>query len=89
MDHMAYPASGTFDSRGPCPASHPVPVPQLMYETVWDTRRFNNPEDWPEDGSQPFVWSFGDQTVSEGDLPMSPSPSTFPPSPFPPFPLFH
>lgn len=62
MDHMAYPASGTFDSRGPCPSSHPVPVPQLMYETVWDTRAFNNPEDWPEDGSQPFVWSFGDET---------------------------
>ncbi|GAW13391.1 hypothetical protein EKO27_g4417 [Xylaria grammica] len=69
MDHMAYPANGTFDSRGPCPASHPVPVPQLMYETVWDTRQFNNPEDWPEDGSQPFVWSFGDQTGygSHGD----------------------
>jgi hypothetical protein len=32
-----------------------------MYETVWDTRQFNNPEDWPEDGSQPFVWSFGDE----------------------------
>ncbi|RYP11277.1 hypothetical protein DL765_007829 [Monosporascus sp. GIB2] len=60
MAHMSYPASGTFDSRGPCPESHPVPVPQLMYETIWDTRQFNNPEDWPEDGSQPFVWSFGD-----------------------------
>ncbi|KAJ3579328.1 hypothetical protein NPX13_g1236 [Xylaria arbuscula] len=89
MDHMAYPANGTFDSRGPCPASHPIPVPQryvsrsayvnlpsrniatmtLMYETVWDTRQFNSPEDWPEDGSQPFVWSFGDQTGygSHGD----------------------
>jgi hypothetical protein len=32
-----------------------------MYETVWDTRQFNNPADWPEDGSQPFVWSFGDE----------------------------
>ncbi|KAI0594224.1 hypothetical protein F4775DRAFT_586298 [Biscogniauxia sp. FL1348] len=69
MSHMAYPESGTFDSKGPCPESHPVPVPQLMYETVWDTRQFNNPDDWPEDGSQPFVWSFGDQTGygSHGD----------------------
>ncbi|KAI1800086.1 hypothetical protein F4811DRAFT_567469 [Daldinia bambusicola] len=41
--HMAYPESGTFETGGPCPASHP----------------FNNREDWPEDGSQPFVWSFG------------------------------
>lgn len=65
MNHMSYPASGTFDSKGPCPASHPVPVPQLMYETIWDTRAFNDPADWPEDGSQPFVWSFGD-TVGYG-----------------------
>ena len=45
---------------GPCPESHPVRMSQLFYEVVWDTRTFNNPEDWPEDGSQPFVWSFGD-----------------------------
>ncbi|KAI1197460.1 hypothetical protein F5X97DRAFT_324494 [Nemania serpens] len=51
MGQMAYPASCTFDSRGPCPSFHPVRVPQLMYETVWDTRQFNNSEDWPADGS--------------------------------------
>ncbi|ORY55272.1 uncharacterized protein BCR38DRAFT_506281 [Pseudomassariella vexata] len=62
MDHMSYPESGTFESQGPCPASHPVAMPQLMYETIWDTSAFNNKEDWPEDGSQPFVWSFGDTT---------------------------
>ena len=33
-----------------------------MYEVIWDTKRFNNKEDWPEDGKQPFVWSFGDAT---------------------------
>lgn len=63
MAHMSYPANGTFDSRGPCPESHPVPVPQLMYEVIWDTSALNNPDDWPEDGSQPFVWSFGDEYV--------------------------
>ena len=26
------------------------------------TRIFNDPELWPEDGSQPFVWSTGDKT---------------------------
>jgi hypothetical protein len=32
-----------------------------MYEVVWDTRPFNDLE-WPADGSNPFVWSFGDAT---------------------------
>ncbi|KAL2262372.1 hypothetical protein VTK26DRAFT_1555 [Humicola hyalothermophila] len=60
--HVAYPESGTFESGGPCPASHPVRIPQLFYEVIWDTRRFNDPGLWPEDGSQPFVWSYGDFT---------------------------
>ena len=42
------------------PASHPVRLPQLMYEVIWDTRQFNDPDLWPEDGSQPFVYSMGD-----------------------------
>jgi hypothetical protein len=33
-----------------------------MYEIMMDTRAFNNKADWPEDGSQPFVWSQGDTT---------------------------
>ena len=55
--HVAYPERGTFESTGPCPASHPVKLPQLMYEVMWDTRMFNDPELWPEDGSQLFVYS--------------------------------
>ncbi|KAK8058522.1 hypothetical protein PG994_008970 [Apiospora phragmitis] len=62
MAHMAYPASGTFESGGPCPASHPMRMPQVLFEVVWDTRQFNNKADWPADESQPFVWSFGDGT---------------------------
>jgi Domain of unknown function (DUF1996) len=61
MSHMSYPANGTFESHGPCPASHPVKVPQLMYETIWNTAPFNDMSLWPEDGSQPFVWSYGDK----------------------------
>ncbi|KAF2262422.1 hypothetical protein CC78DRAFT_554536 [Lojkania enalia] len=61
-DHVAYPESGTFESGGPCPTTHPVRLPQLLLETVWDTKQFNNKADWPEDGSQPFVWSSGDST---------------------------
>ncbi|TEB37040.1 hypothetical protein FA13DRAFT_1622492 [Coprinellus micaceus] len=45
-----------------CPASHPVRLPLLFMETVWDTKPFNNEEIWPEDGSQPLVWSMGDPT---------------------------
>ncbi|KAK8062017.1 hypothetical protein PG994_008383 [Apiospora phragmitis] len=62
MDHVSYPESGTFESQGPCPSTHPVRLPQLMYEVVFDTKPFNDPADWPEDGSQPFVWSFSDKT---------------------------
>lgn len=69
MGHMSYPETGTFESAGPCPASHPVRTSQLMYEVIWDTKPFNNKADWPADGSQPFVWSFGDATgyANHGD----------------------
>jgi len=61
-DHVAYPETGTFESGGKCPATHPVKIPQILLETVWDTSAFNKKEDWPADGSQPFVWSNGDST---------------------------
>ncbi|KAK0642111.1 hypothetical protein B0T16DRAFT_394277 [Cercophora newfieldiana] len=65
--HVAYPVEGPhiFDGIGTaevCPPSHPVKIPQVMLEINWDTTAFNNPEDWPEDGSQPFVLSTGDGT---------------------------
>ena len=62
MSHVAYPSSGTFESNGPCPESHPVKIPQLFFETIFDTTHFNDKGLWPEDGGQPFVWSFGDRT---------------------------
>jgi len=46
--------------RGKCPETHPVHLPQLMYEIMYDTKPYNHKELWPEDGSQPFVYSFGD-----------------------------
>jgi hypothetical protein len=61
MAHMSYPESGTFESGGPCPSSHPVRTAQVLFEVVWDTRQFNNQADWPT-GGQPFVWSNGDAT---------------------------
>ncbi len=69
QDHVSYPAQGTFESGGDCPATHPVRLPQLMYETIWDTAAFNDPALWPEDGAQPFYWSMGDRSgyATHGD----------------------
>jgi len=63
QDHVAYPESGTFESGGPCPSTHPVRLPQVLLETVWDTRGFNSIDasDFAN-GKQPFVWSSGDPT---------------------------
>ncbi|KAK3214047.1 hypothetical protein GRF29_28g1834548 [Pseudopithomyces chartarum] len=65
--HVAYPKNGpalfTGSSvGGDCPSTHPVKIPQIMLEIVWDTTKFNNKADWPTDGSQPFVLSTGDNT---------------------------
>jgi hypothetical protein len=65
QDHVAYPVTGpaTFLSLGgACPSSHPVRIPQIMLETVYDTTPFNDPSLWPTDGSQPFYLSMGDNT---------------------------
>jgi hypothetical protein len=59
MSHMYNTGRGAFLNADPCPASHPVRVPQLAYETLWDTTQFNGM--WPTDGSQPFLLSNGDQ----------------------------
>ncbi|KAK3487885.1 uncharacterized protein B0T23DRAFT_323285 [Neurospora hispaniola] len=55
--HMYNTAKEAFSPAGPCPASHPVRMPQVAYETLWDTTQFNNM--WPKDGSNPFVLSYG------------------------------
>lgn len=45
---------------------HPVRIPQLLFETVWDTTVFNNKSSWTVDSNgkptQPFVLSHGDDT---------------------------
>ncbi|KAK3381260.1 hypothetical protein B0H63DRAFT_434647 [Podospora didyma] len=59
--HVAYTPSGRVLAGAECPASHPVRIPQLMYEMLWDTSAFNDPK-YFEGGKQPFVYSFGDAT---------------------------
>ncbi|KAF5335312.1 hypothetical protein D9611_011759 [Ephemerocybe angulata] len=46
-----------------CPESHPVRIPLIFMETVWDTKPFTDPSLWPAEGEeQPLVWSMGDPT---------------------------
>ncbi|KAH6911269.1 hypothetical protein BKA70DRAFT_1270018, partial [Coprinopsis sp. MPI-PUGE-AT-0042] len=65
--HVAHPV-GDPKSQGlkifgtDCPPTHPVRLPLLFMEIMWDTRPFNSAELWPTDGSQPFVLSQGDPT---------------------------
>lgn len=56
--HISYPQTGSFESGGPCPATHPVKIPQVMYEVMWDTPKFKDL--WPKDGSQPLFYSMND-----------------------------
>jgi Domain of unknown function (DUF1996) len=45
--HVAYPSSGSgpysVGSNGNCPASHPVTIPQVMYEVMWNVSVVNSP----------------------------------------------
>ncbi|EMD87317.1 hypothetical protein COCC4DRAFT_134482 [Bipolaris maydis ATCC 48331] len=58
--HVAYSNSGGLGSPN-CPSTHPVAIPQVMYEIMWDTGRYKN-NAWYGNGKQPFVYSFGDGT---------------------------
>jgi len=63
ISHLYYPRDAELGpgwQTYPCPASHPVRIPQIIMETSWNTRPFNDPSIWPEDELQPFVWSHGD-----------------------------
>jgi hypothetical protein len=47
-----------YPSGGECPSSHPVVVPTIFIETIWDTTQFNTL--WPVGEPQPFLYSMGD-----------------------------
>lgn len=48
--------SDGFVAAPACPSSHPVRMPQVTYETTWDTTKFNSM--WTSGAPNPFVWSF-------------------------------
>jgi hypothetical protein len=58
-DHRSHVAYAKGNSFGACPDTHPIRIPQIFLEVVWDTTEFNKPELWPAKG-QPFVLSYGD-----------------------------
>jgi hypothetical protein len=62
--HVAYSinnggAGGTANGGGECPSSHPVKLPQIMYEIMWHIAEFSDRNMWPTDGSKPFVYAMG------------------------------
>lgn len=48
--------SDGFMNAPACPSSHPVRMPQVTFETTWDTTKFNSM--WTSGAQNPFVWSF-------------------------------
>ncbi|KAF2839218.1 hypothetical protein M501DRAFT_1016296 [Patellaria atrata CBS 101060] len=58
QSHMYNTQKEAFLNAGPCPASHPVRMPQLAYETLYDTTQFNSM--WQSGQPNPFVLSYGD-----------------------------
>jgi hypothetical protein len=64
QSHMYNTAKEAFQPAGPCPASHPIRMPQVAYETLWDTTQFNGL--WDGKGPQPFVLSFSTENKGYG-----------------------
>jgi hypothetical protein len=58
QSHMYNTVKEAFQNGGPCPASHPVRVAQVAYETLWDTGKFDKM--WDRADGNPFVLSQGD-----------------------------
>ncbi|KAF2007294.1 hypothetical protein P154DRAFT_480041 [Amniculicola lignicola CBS 123094] len=57
QDHVAYGQGSGANGGGACPSTHPVKLPQIMYELMWNVTDMSNKADWPTDGSNPFVYS--------------------------------
>ncbi|KAI4597567.1 hypothetical protein KJ359_004269 [Pestalotiopsis sp. 9143b] len=50
-------ATGAAGGASKCPSTHPVKLPQIMYELMWNVSMFSDKSTWPTDGSKPFVYS--------------------------------
>jgi len=57
QSHVAYGQGSGANGGGACPSTHPVKLPQIMYELMWNVNEFADKSQWPTDGSPPFVYS--------------------------------
>jgi len=57
QSHVAYSSGSGATGGGNCPSTHPVKLPQIMYELMWDVHQFTDSADFPTDGSNPYVYS--------------------------------
>ncbi|KAK3387896.1 hypothetical protein B0H63DRAFT_166271 [Podospora didyma] len=48
--HVAYSGTGA-SGGGSCPSSHPVKLPQIMYELMWNVSSFMDKSIWPDSGN--------------------------------------
>ncbi len=55
--HVSYGAGSGATGGGACPSTHPVKLPQIMYELMWNTSSFMDKSIFPTDGSNPFIYS--------------------------------
>jgi hypothetical protein len=57
QSHVAYSSGSGATGGGACPSTHPVKLPQIMYELMWDTHEFADSADFPTDGTNPYIYS--------------------------------
>ena len=58
QSHVAYGQGSGATGGGACPSSHPVKLPQIMYELMWNVTNFVSDRNlMPADGSNPFTYS--------------------------------
>ncbi|KAF2196779.1 hypothetical protein GQ43DRAFT_240083 [Delitschia confertaspora ATCC 74209] len=57
QSHVAYGSGSGANGGGSCPSTHPVKLPQIMYELMWNVTEFSDKNLWPTDGSKPFIYS--------------------------------
>jgi len=55
--HVAYGAGSGATGGGACPSTHPVKLPQIMYELMWNTSSFMDKSIWPANNVNPFSYS--------------------------------
>ncbi|KAK3935158.1 hypothetical protein QBC46DRAFT_323951 [Diplogelasinospora grovesii] len=48
--HVAYGQGAGASGGGACPSTHPVKLPQIMYELMWNVSSFMDKSIWPDSG---------------------------------------